>query len=134
MKKIIDAAIDAGTFRTFVAAVKKAGLANMLNEKGPFTVFAPDDQAFNKISKREFLELLANKEKLAEILKYHIVLGKIMGVDIIKIDSVRTLQGLKINVDATFDRVLINESQIIKKDIDCFNGVIHIINNVLTPV
>lgn len=134
-KDIVDTAVSAGNFKTLVAAVKAAGLVETLKGDGPFTVFAPTDEAFAKLPKGTLEDLLKpeNKEKLAAILTYHVVPGKVMSGDIAgkKLD-VKTVQGTKASVDAT-NGVKIDAASVVKADINTSNGVIHVIDTVILP-
>lgn len=134
-KDIVDTAIKAGSFSTLVAAVKAAGLVETLKGKGPFTVFAPTDAAFKKLPAGTLASLLKpeNKAKLASILTYHVVPGKVMSKDIAgkKLEA-KTVQGQKIAIDAT-DGVKVNGASVTSADIDTTNGVIHVIDAVILP-
>jgi uncharacterized surface protein with fasciclin (FAS1) repeats len=132
---IVDTAVSAGNFETLVAAVKAAGLVETLKGEGPFTVFAPTDEAFAKLPAGTLEDLLKpeNKEKLAAILTYHVVPGKVMSGDIAgKTMMVESVEGSKLSVDAT-DGVKINEAKVITADIATDNGVIHVIDTVVLP-
>ena len=134
-KDIVDTAAGAGKFNTLVAAVKAAGLVETLKGKGPFTVFAPTDAAFAKLPEGTVENLLKpeNKAKLAKILTYHVVPGKIMAKDIAgKTAEVATVQGSKLAVDAT-DGVKVDSAQVVTADVAASNGVIHIIDTVVMP-
>jgi uncharacterized surface protein with fasciclin (FAS1) repeats len=134
-KDIVDTAVGAGKFSTLVAAVKAAGLVDTLKGAGPFTVFAPTDEAFAKLPKGTIEDLLKpeNKEKLAAILTYHVVPGKVMAADIKgKKENVKTVQGGDLAVDAT-DGVKINDATVVSADIAASNGVIHVIDTVVMP-
>jgi uncharacterized surface protein with fasciclin (FAS1) repeats len=134
-KDIVDTAADAGKFNTLVAAVKAAGLVDTLKGDGPFTVFAPTDEAFAKLPKGTVEDLLKpeNKEKLAAILTYHVVPGKFMASDIKgKKENVKSVQGGDLAVDAT-DGVKINDATVVTADIAASNGVIHVIDTVVMP-
>ncbi len=131
---IVDTAANAGQFNTLVAAVKAAGLVETLKGEGPFTVFAPNDAAFEKLPKGT-LELLLkpeNKEKLTNILTYHVVAGKVMAKDAAKLTEAETVFGQKLSIDAT-DGVKIDGAKVITTDIECSNGVIHVIDSVILP-
>jgi uncharacterized surface protein with fasciclin (FAS1) repeats len=132
MKTIVQTAIDSGFFKTLVSAVQAAGLVDVLNGNGPFTVFAPTDDAFAKLPKGTVEGLLGNKDALKKILTYHVVSGKVMAKDIVNLSSLKTLQGGDIAIDAT-EGVIINNAKVAKADIECSNGVIHIIDTVLMP-
>jgi transforming growth factor-beta-induced protein len=131
---IVDTAVKAGSFKTLVAAVKAAGLVETLKGKGPFTVFAPTDEAFAKLPAGTVETLLKpeNKDKLAAILTYHVVAGNVKAADVVKLKSAETLLGQTVAIDAT-DGVKINNANVVKADIDCGNGVIHVIDTVLLP-
>ena len=134
-KDIVDTAVGAGKFNTLVAAVKAAGLAETLKGPGPFTVFAPTDEAFAKLPKGMVEDLLKpeNKAKLASILTYHVVPGKVMAADIKgKKSDVKTVQGGMLMVDATKD-VMVNDAKVVIADVAASNGVIHAIDTVVMP-
>lgn len=131
---IVDTAVKAGSFKTLAAALKAAGLVDTLKGKGPFTVFAPTDEAFAKLPAGTLEALLKpeNKAKLTAILTYHVVAGNVKAADVIKLKSAKTVQGQSVAIDAT-DGVKINDAKVVKTDIDCGNGVIHVIDTVLLP-
>lgn len=132
---IVDTAVKAGTFGTLVAAVKAAGLVETLKGKGPFTVFAPSDAAFAKLPKGTVEDLLKpeNKAKLAGILTYHVVAGKVMSKDIAgKTMKQKSVQGGELAIDAS-KGVTINKAMVVTPDIEASNGVIHVIDTVLMP-
>ena len=134
-KDIVDTAAGAGQFKTLVAAVQAAGLVDTLKGDGPFTVFAPTDEAFAKLPAGTVEDLLKpeNKDKLVAILTYHVVPGKIMSGDIAgKATEVKTVQGGMLDVNAK-DGVLVDNAKVVKADIDASNGVIHVIDNVVMP-
>jgi len=130
-KDIVDTAVAAGNFKTLVVALKTADLVNTLKGKGPFTVFAPTDEAFAKIPKADLDALLANKEKLSAVLTYHVVPGKVMAKDV-KAGDVATVNGKTIKI-TTANGVVVNTSKVTATDIDASNGVIHVIDSVLMP-
>jgi uncharacterized surface protein with fasciclin (FAS1) repeats len=132
---IVDTAVSAGKFTTLVAAVKAAGLVETLKGEGPFTVFAPTDEAFGKIPAETIKELLKpeNKEKLASILTYHVVSGKVMAADVVQLTSATTVNGQKASVKVVDGKVMIDGAQVVKTDIECGNGVIHVIDSVIMP-
>ena len=132
-KDIVDTAVAAGSFKTLVTAVKEAGLVEALKGKGPLTVFAPTDEAFAKLPKGTLEALLADKEKLAAVLKYHVVAGKVMAADVVKIEEAKSLQGQTISIDAKDGVKLNGTAKVIKADIECSNGVIHVIDTVILP-
>ncbi len=133
-KDIVDTAVAAGSFKTLVAAVQAAGLVDTLKGKGPFTVFAPTDEAFAKLPKEAVADLLKpeNKEKLQAVLKYHVVAGSVKAADVVKLTEAKTVQGGTVKVDAK-NGVKINDAKVVKADIICENGVIHVIDTVLLP-
>lgn len=134
-KDIVDTAVGAGSFNTLVAAVQAADLVDTLKSEGPFTVFAPTDEAFAKLPAGTVDDLLKpeNKEKLQAILLYHVVPGKVAAADVVKLTSAKTANDmdLKVMVDGTM--VKINEAQVVQTDIMTSNGVIHVIDTVLIP-
>lgn len=129
---IVDTAVSAGQFNTLVAAVKAAGLVDVLKGDGPFTVFAPTDEAFAKLPKGTIEKLLKDKEALTKILTYHVVSGNVMAKDVVKLSSAKTVQGQSVNIKANHG-VRINNSKVLKTDISCSNGTIHVIDTVLLP-
>jgi uncharacterized surface protein with fasciclin (FAS1) repeats len=132
---IVDTAVAAGSFKTLVAALKAAGLVDTLKGKGPFTVFAPTDDAFAKLPPGTVDELLKpeNKEKLKAILTYHVVSGKVTAAQAMKLNSAKTVNGESLNISAEGGTVKINDATVTKADIMCSNGVIHVIDTVLMP-
>lgn len=132
-KDIVDTAVAAEQFKTLVTAVKAAGLVGTLKGEGPFTVFAPTDEAFAKIPKDVLEGLLKDKEKLTAVLTYHVVPGKVMAKDVVKLNSAKTAQGQSVSIAAKDGSVKINGAKVIKADIECKNGVIHVIDTVLLP-
>ena len=129
---IVDTAVQAGSFNTLVAAVQAAGLAETLKGTGPFTVFAPTDEAFAKLPKGTVDALLKDIPKLKQILTYHVVAGKVMAADVVKMKSATTVEGSDVKVDAS-SGVKINDSTVTTADVAADNGVIHIIDTVLMP-
>lgn len=132
-KDIVDTAKAAGQFSTLLTAATKAGLVETLKGDGPFTVFAPTDEAFAKVPKDTLDALLKDKAKLKEVLLYHVVKGKVMAADAAKLDSAKTAQGQPIMIKAKGGGVTINGAKVIKADIEASNGVIHVIDAVLLP-
>jgi uncharacterized surface protein with fasciclin (FAS1) repeats len=132
MADIVDTAVKAGSFTTLVAAVKAAGLVETLKGTGPFTVFAPTDEAFAKLPKGTVDELLKDIPKLKKILTYHVVAGKVMAADVVKLKSAKTVEGSEVKIDAS-NGVKINSSTVTTPDVAADNGVIHIIDTVLMP-
>ena len=129
---IVETAVAAGSFKTLVAAVQAAGLVETLSGPGPLTVFAPTDDAFAQLPAGTVEALLADKPKLTAILTYHVVAGKVMAADVVKLTSATTVQGQDVKIDAT-DGVKINDAKVVKTDIICSNGVIHVIDKVILP-
>ncbi|MGB6299447.1 MAG: fasciclin domain-containing protein [Rivularia sp. (in: cyanobacteria)] len=132
MADIVDTAVNAGSFKTLVAAVKAAGLVDTLKGKGPFTVFAPSDDAFAKLPDGTVDGLLQDIPKLKKILTYHVVSGKVMAADAAKLKSAKTVEGSEIKIDAS-NGVKINDATVSKADVTADNGVIHVIDTVLMP-
>ena len=132
-KDIVDTAVAAGQFDTLVTAVKAADLVETLKGKGPFTVFAPTDEAFAKVPKEKLEALLKDKKALTAVLTYHVVPGKVMAADVVKLDTAKTVQGKSVNIVTKDGKVTINGANVIKTDIVCSNGVIHVIDAVILP-
>lgn len=134
-KDVVDTAVAAGSFQTLVAAVKAAGLVETLKGAGPFTVFAPSDEAFAKLPKETLESLLKpeNKGMLTSILTYHVVPGKVMASAVTKIDFAQTVQGGALRIEASDAGVTIDGARVVKADIECANGVIHVIDRVVMP-
>lgn len=130
---IVETAIAAGSFNTLVAAVKAAGLVETLKGAGPFTVFAPTDEAFAKLPKGTVEALLADKAKLTSILTYHVVPGKVMAADVVKLTEAKTVNGQMAKVSAGKEGVMIDDAKVITTDIVTSNGVIHVIDSVILP-
>lgn len=135
MKTIVQVAVDAGNFTTLVAALKAAGLVDALQRPGPFTVFAPTDAAFAKLPPGTVKSLLADPQKLASILTYHVVAGKVLAGDIVRGNGARpaTLNGRSLDVAVRGGKVFVNEAQVTTADVAASNGVIHVIDTVLLP-
>ncbi|OEF94730.1 fasciclin domain-containing protein [Vibrio splendidus] len=134
-KDIVDVAAENGSLNTLVAAVKAAGLVETLKGDGPFTVFAPTDQAFAALPEGTVDMLLKpeNKDKLIAVLTYHVVSGKIMASEVMKLDSAVTVQGEAVMVGIDHGNVMINKAQVVMADVEASNGVIHVIDAVLLP-
>lgn len=134
-KDIVDTAVDAGSFQTLAKALNAAGLVNTLKGEGPFTVFAPTDEAFAKLPEGALEDLLKpeNKAKLVAILTYHVVPGKVMASDVATMDSAKTVQGKSLTITRDDDGVMVDEARVVKTDIACSNGVIHVIDSVVMP-
>lgn len=131
-KDIVDTAVEAGSFTTLVTAIQEAGLVDTLKGEGPFTVFAPTDDAFAKVPKDQLDALLADKEKLAAVLTYHVVPGKVMAADVVNLETATTVQGQDLMIDAS-DGVKVNDAMVLQTDVAASNGVIHVIDTVLMP-
>ena len=129
---IVDTAVSAGQFKTLVKAVQEAGLVDTLKGKGPFTVFAPTDEAFAKLPAGTLEALLMDKQKLASILTYHVVPGKVMAAQV-KPGQVKTVQGQSLTVSTMNGAVMVDSAKVIKTDIVASNGVIHVIDTVVLP-
>ena len=134
-KDIVDTAVAAGNFKTLAAALKAAGLVDTLKGAGPFTVFAPTDEAFAKLPAGTVEDLLKpeNKGKLAAILTYHVVPAKAMAKDVTGMKTAKTVNGKDLNLKVDGDKVMINTATVTKADIEASNGVIHVIDTVLLP-
>jgi transforming growth factor-beta-induced protein len=132
---IVDTAVNAGSFKTLAAALKAAGLVETLKGKGPFTVFAPTDEAFEKLPIGTIETLLKpeNKDKLVAILTYHVVAGNVKAADVVKLKSAKTVQGSEVKITVADGNVMVNDANVVKTDIACGNGVIHVIDTVLLP-
>ncbi len=134
-KNIVDTAASAGSFKTLVAAIQAADLTETLKGKGPFTVFAPTDEAFNKLPPGTVENLLKpeNKEKLRAILTYHVVPGKVMASQVTKLSSAKTVNGQDVKIAVQAGSVMVDKAKVTKTDIAASNGVIHVIDTVLLP-
>lgn len=132
-KDIVTTAVDAGMFKTLATALTEAGLIETLKGKGPFTVFAPTDEAFAKLPKGTLEGLLKDKEALKKILLYHVVSGNVMSTDVVKLTEAKTVEGSKVKISVKDGKVMINDAKVIKADIKASNGVIHVIDTVILP-
>lgn len=134
-KDIVDTAVAAGQFKTLATALKAAGLVDTLKGEGPFTVFAPTDAAFAKLPEGTVETLLKpeNKEKLVAILTYHVVGGKVMAADVVKLTEAKTVNGKTAAIKVDNGKVLVDKATVVKTDIACSNGVIHVIDTVILP-
>jgi len=132
-KTIVEIASEAGNFTTLVAAVKAAGLVETLSGPGPFTVFAPTDEAFAKLPAGTVESLLKDKEKLTSILTYHVVAGKVMASDVVKLKEAKTVQGQNVAITVEGDTVMVDAAKVVKTDIEASNGVIHVVDSVILP-
>ena len=129
---IVDTAVAAGSFKTLVSALQAAGLVETLKGKGPFTVFAPTDEAFGKIPKADLDALLRDKAKLTRVLTYHVVPGQVMAADVVKLKEAKTVEGQSVKIDAT-SGVTVDGARVVKADVVASNGVIHVIDSVILP-
>ena len=132
MSNIVETATTAGSFKTLVAAVTAAGLGATLSGPGPFTVFAPTDEAFAQLPAGTVEGLLKDIPKLTQILTFHVVPGKLMAADVVKLTSAKTVQGQNVTIDAK-NGVKINDAMVITPNIEADNGVIHVIDRVILP-
>ncbi len=134
-KDIVETAVAAGSFKTLATALTAAGLIETLKGPGPFTVFAPTDEAFAKIPKAQLEALLADKAALKNVLLYHVVAGKVMAADVVKLNGkgAKTVQGAEAKVVLMGSTVMLNNAHVVKTDIAAKNGVIHVIDAVILP-
>ena len=134
-KDIVDTAVAAGDFTTLAAALQAAGLVDTLKGDGPYTVFAPTDEAFAKLPAGtvETLLMPENKDQLIEILTYHVVPGKVEASDVVLLTSAATANGTDVKISVVESKVYVNESQVIATDIEASNGVIHVVDTVILP-
>ena len=134
-KDIVDTAVAAGSFKTLATALQAAGLAATLKGKGPFTVFAPTDEAFSKLPAGTVESLLKpeNKEKLKAILLYHVVSGDVTAAQVVKLSSAKTINGQDLKLTVNDGTVMVNDATVVKADVLASNGVIHVIDTVLLP-
>jgi uncharacterized surface protein with fasciclin (FAS1) repeats len=134
-KDIVDTAVSAGSFKTLTTALQAAGLVDTLKGKGPFTVFAPTDEAFAKLPAGTVEELLKpeNKDKLVAILTYHVVPGKVLAAQVTTLTSAKTVNGQSLAISVNDGAVMVDNAKVVKADILCSNGVIHVIDSVVLP-
>ena len=132
-KDIVDTAVADGHFKTLAKALTAAGLVDTLKGKGPFTVFAPTDEAFAKLPKGALDALLKDKKKLTAVLTYHVVAGKVLAADAAKLTSAKTVNGASLTITAKSGAVMIDSAKVTQADIMASNGVIHVIDSVLMP-
>src|SRR5687768_8842680 len=134
-KTIVDTAVAAGQFKTLATALQAAGLVDTLKGRGPFTVFAPTDAAFAKLPAGTVEMLLKpeNKAKLAAILTYHVVPGRVMAADVVKLSEAKTVNGKALTISARGETVTVNEAKVVNADIAATNGVIHVVDTVILP-
>ena len=132
-KDIVTTAVEAGSFKTLAKLLTDAGLVETLKGAGPFTVFAPTDEAFAKVPKATLDALAADKAKLKAVLTYHVVAGKAMAADVVKLTYAKTVQGSSVKIAVTGGKVTVDAANVIKTDIAASNGVIHVIDAVILP-
>ncbi len=132
---IVDTAVNAGSFTKLAAALQAAGLVETLKGEGPFTVFAPTDEAFAKLPAGTVETLLKpeSKDKLTAILTYHVIPGKVMAADVVKLQNAKTVQGSEVDIKVADGKVMVDGANVVKTDIECENGVIHVIDAVILP-
>jgi uncharacterized surface protein with fasciclin (FAS1) repeats len=132
---IVDTAVAAGSFNTLATALQAAGLVETLKGEGPFTVFAPTDEAFAKLPAGTVEDLLKpeNKDKLVAVLTYHVVAGKVKAKDVVKLTSADTVQGSSVDIKVKGDTVYVDNAKVVKTDIKASNGIIHVIDSVILP-
>lgn len=132
-KDIVDTAIEAGSFNTLAKALKAADLVSTLKGKGPYTVFAPTDEAFSKLPEGALQNLLANPEQLKKVLLLHVVPGKVMAADVMKMNTAKSAEGSDLSIEVRSNKVMVNDSTVTTTDIAASNGVIHVIDSVILP-
>ena len=132
-KDIVDTAVAAGSFNTLATALKAAGLVETLKGTGPFTVFAPTDDAFKKLPAGTLDALLADKAKLTRVLTYHVVAGKVMAADLVKLKEAKTVEGSSVKIAVKGKGVMVDGANVVKTDVVASNGVIHVIDSVILP-
>ena len=132
-KNLVQTAVLAGQFKTLAKLLTRAGLANTLQQPGPYTVFAPTDAAFKKVPAKTLNALLANRAKLKAVLLYHVVSGKVTAANVLKLTSAKTLNGKSVRIRVSGSNVFVNTAKVTTPDVMATNGVIHVINRVLIP-
>jgi uncharacterized surface protein with fasciclin (FAS1) repeats len=134
-KDIVDTAVAAGQFKTLASALDAAGLVDTLKGDGPFTVFAPTDEAFSKLPPGTLEDLLKpeNKDQLVAILTYHVVPGKVEAAEVVKLDEAKTVNGKMVDIKVEGDTAMVNNAKVTKTDVPASNGVIHVIDTVILP-
>lgn len=132
-QNIVEIAASAGNFNTLVTAVQAAGLVDALSGEGPFTVFAPTDEAFAKIPAADLQALLADREKLTAVLTYHVVPGRVLAADVVNLESAATVNGKAVTIDSSASGVTVDGARVTATDIMASNGVIHVIDTVILP-
>jgi uncharacterized surface protein with fasciclin (FAS1) repeats len=132
-KNIVEVAVAAGSFKTLATALTEAGLVETLKGEGPFTVFAPTDEAFAKVPKADLDALLKNKEELKRVLLYHVVSGQVKAAEVVKLTKATTVEGSDVKVAVKDGKVMVNKANVVTTDIMASNGVIHVIDAVILP-
>jgi len=132
-RDIVQTAVAAGQFKTLARLLTRAGLFGALEKTGPYTVFAPTDAAFAKLPRQTLDALLADKAKLKAVLLYHVVSGKVVAADVVKLSSARTLEGKRVRIKVAGTNVFVNTAKVTKPNVMASNGVIHVVNRVLIP-
>jgi uncharacterized surface protein with fasciclin (FAS1) repeats len=132
LKNIVETAIKAGSFKTLIIALREAGLYDILSSEGPYTIFAPTDEAFSKLPDGIIEKIMKDKEKLTDILTYHVIANRVFSKDVNNLQKAETINGKQVKIKSG-NSVKIDNARIIKSDIKCTNGVIHIIDEVLQP-
>lgn len=132
-KDIVDTAVQAGSFTTLAKALQAADLVNTLKGEGPYTVFAPTDEAFAKLPQGALDNLLANPEQLKKVLLLHVIPGKVMASDVVKMNSAKTAEGSELSIQVRDNKVMVDDATVTKPDIAASNGVIHVIDSVILP-
>ena len=132
MKNLVETASNEGTFKTLIIALREAGLYDILSSEGPFTIFAPTDEAFSKLPNGTIEKIMKDKEKLTDILTYHIIPNRVFSKDVNSVQKADTINGKQVKIKAG-NNVKIDNARVIKSDIKCTNGVLHIIDEVLLP-
>ncbi len=132
-KDIVDTAVAAGSFNTLATALKAADLVETLKGKGPFTVFAPTDDAFKKLPAGTLEKLLADKAQLTKVLTYHVVAGRVMAADVVKLSEAKTVEGSPVRIAVKDGKVKLNDANVVKTDVGASNGVIHVLDTVILP-
>ena len=129
---VIDTAVRAGDFHVFTTALAESGMRETLKETGPYTIFAPTDQAFARLPKDKLNDLAENRDSLSLLLRNHIVLGKLMVHDLVRLDKARTAKGEELRIDDR-DGLWLNQARVLSADLEASNGVVHTIDSVLLP-
>ena len=132
MKNLVETAIDAGIFKTFIQVLQETGLVDTLSNEGPFTIFAPTDEAFAKLPSGTLDNLLKDKEKLTDVLTCHVIQDKVMANDVANLKNTKSVNGKDISIESS-EGVKIDNARVVQSDIECSNGVIHVIDEVLLP-